>query len=478
MISTLAVTHAGSLLVGSEDGTLYNIHPEKGSFSKVVIWTAVTGGPIYSSPVQSPDGTVYVGSNDGKLYAIGAAGITLWTYATAGAVESSPAIGPNGTVYVGSQDGRLYAIDSNGSLEWDFDTGAPVFSSPAVGPNGVIYVGSENGNVYALLANGSLLWSYHAGAAVYSSPAVAANGTVYVGSNDLDLYAFGSNGSLEWKFATGGSVFSSPAIDAQGTVFIGSGDNHLYAVYPNGSLQWSVKTEGKVQSSPTIGIHQTILFTAPGRGLYAIGADTFEFDEKGLPHGFTWNLSFGSTNLTSNKSVLSIRPTSGGVGGYAWSVPTLWSCGGRCEFVPAPSSGHVTAQSFSAIHIVFTEQFRIIITIEPRGSGSTNPRQNTPIWVNGEISIAAHPYTLYVFKDWSSDASGFSFSNSSASQTTVQIDGPGTIVAHLTKIVGSPIGVGSHLPHLPLNQPASTPHGPPRVATVSVSSTRSRNEAS
>jgi outer membrane protein assembly factor BamB len=63
---------------------------------------------------------VLVGSSDGNLYAFDAAGTTdcsgtptfclpLWTGSTGGGVDSSPAIA-NGMVYVGSEDGKLYAF--------------------------------------------------------------------------------------------------------------------------------------------------------------------------------------------------------------------------------------------------------------------------------------------------------------------------------------------------------------------------------
>ena len=83
-----------------------------------VLWEFETGGAIeYSSPAIGSDGTVYVGSNDKKLYAInGKSGVKLWEFETGGSVNSSPAIGSDGTVYVGSGDKKLYAIktDSKG----------------------------------------------------------------------------------------------------------------------------------------------------------------------------------------------------------------------------------------------------------------------------------------------------------------------------------------------------------------------------
>ena len=56
------------------------------------------------------DTTVYVGSEDGRLYAVDAAtGKKLWDIITGGRITSSPAVA-DGTVYIGSYDGNLYAI--------------------------------------------------------------------------------------------------------------------------------------------------------------------------------------------------------------------------------------------------------------------------------------------------------------------------------------------------------------------------------
>ena len=82
-----------------------------------LIWEFVTGYNVISSPAIGSDGTVYVGSDDKKLYAInGKTGVKLWDFETGSFVGSSPAIGSDGTVYVGSKDKKLYAIktDSKG----------------------------------------------------------------------------------------------------------------------------------------------------------------------------------------------------------------------------------------------------------------------------------------------------------------------------------------------------------------------------
>ena len=78
------------------------------------IWEFETGGSLNSSPAIGSDGTVYIGSDDNKLYAInGKTGVKLWDFETRGKVHSSPAIGSDGTVYIGSVDKKLYAIKTN-----------------------------------------------------------------------------------------------------------------------------------------------------------------------------------------------------------------------------------------------------------------------------------------------------------------------------------------------------------------------------
>ena len=104
-----------------------------------------------SSPAIGPDGTVYVGSYDEKLYAInGKRGVKLWEFKTGHWVSSSPAIGSDGTVYVGSHDKKLYAINGkSGDKLWEFVTGSAV-SSLAIGSDGTVYVGSFDNKLYAI----------------------------------------------------------------------------------------------------------------------------------------------------------------------------------------------------------------------------------------------------------------------------------------------------------------------------------------
>jgi len=65
-------------------------------------------------------------------------------------VHSSPALGPDGRVYVGSSDQRVYAIDASAAKVWEYLTEGKVISLPAIGADGMVYVGSGDGNIYAV----------------------------------------------------------------------------------------------------------------------------------------------------------------------------------------------------------------------------------------------------------------------------------------------------------------------------------------
>jgi outer membrane protein assembly factor BamB len=74
----------------------------------------------------------------------------IWTYWASGDLrQSSPALG-NGVLYVGSENGSLYAVNAaDGHDLWSFETGGKVTASPTL-VDGIVYVGSHDGTVYAI----------------------------------------------------------------------------------------------------------------------------------------------------------------------------------------------------------------------------------------------------------------------------------------------------------------------------------------
>ena len=102
--SSPAVGSHGMIYVGA--GRLYAIRTDSGK----KLWAShVAAG--FADPIIASDGTVYAGSSNHKIYAFnGRTGRMKWTFSTRGPIVSCPAIDNHGVIYVGSEDGYLYAI--------------------------------------------------------------------------------------------------------------------------------------------------------------------------------------------------------------------------------------------------------------------------------------------------------------------------------------------------------------------------------
>lgn len=214
------------------------------------------------------DGTLYIGSDDGYVYAytVGQAS-PKWhvqvsntmsaPLSSANSMYTSPVVAPDGTIYIGSNQGYLYALEpTNGGLKWTYNAGFPLQSSPILDGSGSIYFGAGN-NVYALGDAGYAAYPkwlnvvYSTGANVNSSPALGQNGLLYFGSDDGYLYAVDSfTGTYQWKKNLSDAsanvppigdvhpIYTSPSVDASNNVIIGTGS------YMNGVLCYVNGTNG------------------------------------------------------------------------------------------------------------------------------------------------------------------------------------------------------------------------------------------
>ncbi|MFO1338366.1 MAG: PQQ-binding-like beta-propeller repeat protein [Burkholderiaceae bacterium] len=272
-------------------------------------WSFATGDRIVGSPAFA-DGVVYIGSDDGKLYALDAAtGRQRWQHRTGGPVSSSPAVA-GGLVYVLSYDGRLHALDAaSGAMRWKFATEGErrfearglngmqprgqtfadpfdcYLSSPVVAGGAVLF-GSSDGHVYALdAASGALRWKFRTGDVVHASPAVA-DGRVFVGSWDGRFYALDLASGRELWHHEGGvdplmhnqqGYQASPAVSGD-MVYTGSRDAHVYAFDARtGAVKWSRDTAGSwVNTSPAVQDGRVHVATSDTALLLALDATSGE----------------------------------------------------------------------------------------------------------------------------------------------------------------------------------------------------------
>jgi len=299
------------------------------SDSLELFWTFKTKGPVKSSPVRCK-GRVFVGSDDGFVYAIDAAtGKEAWSFKTEGAVEAPPLV-VGGTVFVGSSDMFLYALDADkGEVRWKYQTAGKVLGAANVSPaapggglcawsnTALVIVGSYDNKVHCVeAATGKAAWTFETGSYVNGTPALATgNGTntlaVVVGCDgklrgldaangkqraevEVGEYIAGSAavaGSRAYVGHYGNEVacvdiesrkvmwtfkdrafpyFSSPAVTDQ-FILIGGRDKRLHCLErEKGTQVWEFVTRGNVDSSPVVCGDKVVFGSSDGR-LYMVG---------------------------------------------------------------------------------------------------------------------------------------------------------------------------------------------------------------
>jgi outer membrane protein assembly factor BamB len=301
--STVYLGFAGGGFNGPGMATLYALRAASSGPPPQVEWTVDLGATrVMASPTVGADGTIYVGTSAGQLFAIGPDGKVRWSAQTGPTVKSAPALAADGTIYHPSSDGKLYAVSPRGQVKWSFDFGehlgpTPLVSSQAPGPgggggggsgigsgasptvatDGTIYIGANNSNLYAVAPDGTMKWLFEAErelAGIWTTPVLSADAsTIYFGANKGGVYALNTvDGSKRWQFPVYGSIYASSVLDPRGLLFTGSTIEHLYAVdSASGEQMWDLDIHNQVWSAPSIRPDGTLVIADRGGLVQIIG---------------------------------------------------------------------------------------------------------------------------------------------------------------------------------------------------------------
>jgi hypothetical protein len=252
-----------------------------------------TSPPAITGPAVGPNGTLYLGAANGKVYVVdpAAPSVTGWNVAL-GAIVAPPSLGA--ALWVGSQDGVIYAVNPASGLPiGSCATSGQVVATPAIDTASpeTAYAGaviaSSNGRVFAVRSSTGCVAStnIYTSQKVAASPAIDAQRRVYAvtGSNLRSLTlvesppppAFSENwsapvgpveapvgldpgrapGGFVWTGATDGSIAATafggtpltgspfatsagpdaPVIDAAGNVVVGDAAGFVRKVVPGGT---------------------------------------------------------------------------------------------------------------------------------------------------------------------------------------------------------------------------------------------------
>ncbi|MBK8266998.1 MAG: PQQ-binding-like beta-propeller repeat protein [Planctomycetes bacterium] len=250
--STAAIVE-GTVYVGCENGILYALKLDDGK----PIWSYKTkeSAAIKSSPTVI-DNLVLFGDEGGEMHAIEAAtGKKMWVFKAEGEIVSSPNLDGDRIVF-GSYDGCIYCLSiADGKLLWKFTTEAQVHGTVGIA-DGVAVVGGCDGKVRVLqLSDGKEIRSAAVGAQTAASTALFGD-RVFLGTLGNQVLCINwRTGEPVWTYENPDRAFPfhASAAATSDMVVIGGRDKSVHGIDPaTGKLKWTHRAMGRVDSSPVI----------------------------------------------------------------------------------------------------------------------------------------------------------------------------------------------------------------------------------
>ena len=346
-----------------------------------LLWKNNIKAAYGSVAINDKTNTGFVGSTDGKMYALNLnTGDIVWSHYVGRTIRSTPAIADGRVVFI-ADDGKVYALDqTDGSEIWTFTMRSGVqrshFWSPAIHCDEVY--AAANGMFYALdLETGAENWNYKfwphspymVGAMTYSSPAVDPENNLVVFGKRCGVIALDiTNGTPVSVWSRGIDVrYGSPTI-SHDLVFIGDyARDVVYALNETtGATVWSKSgiwadmpvTTAEINGNP-------VAFFTKGyrypRKIYAVNALTG--DELWPPHQVSTYMLFSGPAVAKiddtyvlfagggyNRKLYALNAETGALlseyatpGGRVYSSPAVTEIGGEPTVIFASTDGNVYA---------------------------------------------------------------------------------------------------------------------------------------
>jgi outer membrane protein assembly factor BamB len=266
----------GSLDTGGEtvNGTLHALDTATGTQRLCVPTGETVSAPAFAGGLVFTEANAIAGRHvqDFVVALTASTGAEKWRFYV-GYTSGQLAVA-DGTVYVGTVFGTLYALDqSTGEVRWLFDIGegSDTLGLPAIA-GGLVYVAGGQ-TLHAIdAATGKERWHFTATTEdeELGAPSVA-NGVVYVAGKHA-LYAVDAKtGKKTWRFASESAGGNRLAV-VDGVLYLGtgsasepSGDAFLYALdAESGHKLWRFDTQGYV-STPAVAGDVVYVGTGVGR---------------------------------------------------------------------------------------------------------------------------------------------------------------------------------------------------------------------
>jgi PQQ-like domain len=235
VVSSPVVAADGTIYVGIGGsglfpGGLLAFAPADGS----LLWHYDTGASeVASGAVVRADGSVVFASDDGTAVALETTGQMRWSTPLGAKSFAPPLVGPDGTIYMGTDNG-LTALHADGSVAWTQSLCADVSGGASLQADGsivyscqsVLWMTSPSG------VAGSSLPVFHDYQAISAPPTVGPGGAVWYAASSVSggtdsyatLYSYSPAAGFQYReFGWEAAAFSnSPALLANGDAITGA----------------------------------------------------------------------------------------------------------------------------------------------------------------------------------------------------------------------------------------------------------------
>jgi outer membrane protein assembly factor BamB len=266
------------LIIGSRAGQVVALELADG---KIAWQTPVSGGVDAEARFDPSYGQVYVGTDDGFVYAVDPqSGAIRWSYRGKGAIERRPELGGD-AIYVASAADRLVALEPRtGKSIWQYERESPEgftihgHSGPRL-HRGLVYTGFSDGFLMALNAGtGDVVWARSLAAAseqyvdVDSTPATLGDDVLLASSYSGGLYALSaSSGDVRWRLGIEGA--SGVQVIGDRLYFAAPRDG-LTALSMTGDILWRQGLAEAGDLTPPMGVGPLLVFSGSRAGLFLV----------------------------------------------------------------------------------------------------------------------------------------------------------------------------------------------------------------
>lgn len=327
-----------------------------------------------------------------------------WIFQTEGRIITSPAV-KGGQVYLGSRDGRVYAVElASGAKLWEAEIEQGGLYGPPAATETGLFAGKAEAYYFVYgweRLSGKELWSRQSGELLNRAPWVLADADrVYThfdpppadgGAVGVRITALNSaTGETLWQTPAGGVPEVSPALGGE-LLLVACNDNQLYAFDRiSGALRWQAPLDSKPASAPLV--HQGRVYLSTQEGFVTA---------LNLADGkIAWRYQFPQTLLKGDLALSdSLLLIPGPKGLYTYDISAL-----EARWVYRMSQ-EITAPVASREFVYFGSANRLLYVLRlANGSLAGTSRLGdeilaAPVLAEGLVLVGASDGKLYAFEE-------------------------------------------------------------------------------